>query len=255
MTYRLKFLDPGAIGPYSGFGWPKPRGSRPGKWVRVDALVVCERGIHVCTWDQAPWWLRAEAWVIEVAGDVLDAGDKQVWSRGRLVRQAESWDRVAVVRFACDCAARVLSLFQERYPDDDRPRKAIQAARAWARCPCERHANSVDAAAAAYTAAANAAADAANAAYNAAADAANAAYAYAAAAAAYAAYAAARAAYVSYAAVGGASHLAYTPYTAAANAAYHAAYAVRAAARDAGGEHRWQARRLRHYIDAPEVAA
>jgi hypothetical protein len=34
---------------------------------------------------------------------------------------------------ACDCAEQVLQLFEEERPDDDRPRKAIEAGRAWAR--------------------------------------------------------------------------------------------------------------------------
>jgi hypothetical protein len=34
---------------------------------------------------------------------------------------------------AADCAERVLALFESRIPNDDRPRKAIDAARAWAR--------------------------------------------------------------------------------------------------------------------------
>jgi hypothetical protein len=34
---------------------------------------------------------------------------------------------------AADCAERVLSLFEGKYPEDTRPRKAIEAARAWAR--------------------------------------------------------------------------------------------------------------------------
>jgi hypothetical protein len=34
---------------------------------------------------------------------------------------------------AADCAERVLALFEGQYPGDDRPRKAIEAARAWAR--------------------------------------------------------------------------------------------------------------------------
>ncbi|MFH0834752.1 MAG: hypothetical protein V1881_00205 [Candidatus Micrarchaeota archaeon] len=35
--------------------------------------------------------------------------------------------------WAADCAEHVLSHFEEKYPKDDRPRKAIEAARAWAR--------------------------------------------------------------------------------------------------------------------------
>jgi len=34
--------------------------------------------------------------------------------------------------WAADCAERVLPYFEERYPEDDRPRKAIEAARTWA---------------------------------------------------------------------------------------------------------------------------
>jgi hypothetical protein len=33
--------------------------------------------------------------------------------------------------WAADCADRALPFFEERYPDDDRPRKAIEALRAW----------------------------------------------------------------------------------------------------------------------------
>jgi hypothetical protein len=35
--------------------------------------------------------------------------------------------------WAADCAEHVLPLFTARYPEDDRPRRAIETARAWAR--------------------------------------------------------------------------------------------------------------------------
>jgi hypothetical protein len=35
--------------------------------------------------------------------------------------------------WAADCAAHVLPLFAEQHPQDDRPRRAIETARAWAR--------------------------------------------------------------------------------------------------------------------------
>ena len=35
--------------------------------------------------------------------------------------------------WAADCAEHVLPLFKGQYPQDDRPRRAIEAARAWAR--------------------------------------------------------------------------------------------------------------------------
>ncbi len=100
------------------------------------------------------------------------------------------------VKCAIGFAESVLPLFEAKYPNDNRPRLAIEAARAWIGDPCERTADAARAADAAY-----AAAYAANAAYYAA-RAADAAY-----AAAYAANAAAN----------------------AADAAYYAARAARAA--------------------------
>lgn len=35
--------------------------------------------------------------------------------------------------WAADCAERVLPYFEKKYPEDNRPRKAIEACRAWAR--------------------------------------------------------------------------------------------------------------------------
>ncbi len=42
-------------------------------------------------------------------------------------------DHRLLARWAADCAHRVLHHFEARAPKDDRPRKAIEAARAWAR--------------------------------------------------------------------------------------------------------------------------
>jgi hypothetical protein len=46
---------------------------------------------------------------------------------------ADVLDPKALARWAADCAERVLAQFERRHPDDDRPRRAIDAARAWAR--------------------------------------------------------------------------------------------------------------------------
>jgi hypothetical protein len=108
------------------------------------------------------------------------------------------------VQFAVLCAESVLHIYENQYPDDNRPRKAIEAAQNYLKKPS------------------NAAAKAANAA----AKAANAAYAAKATKAAYAAYAAAYAAKAAYEA--------YEAY--AAYAAYEAANAVAYAAKAANVE-------------------
>lgn len=49
----LKFLETGAMGPYSKFSWPVPNG-KPGAWVKAKGnLVACENGIHACTLEQS----------------------------------------------------------------------------------------------------------------------------------------------------------------------------------------------------------
>ena len=42
-------------------------------------------------------------------------------------------DHQLLARWAADCAEHVLHLFEEARPDDDRPRRAIELGRAWAR--------------------------------------------------------------------------------------------------------------------------
>jgi hypothetical protein len=42
-------------------------------------------------------------------------------------------DHESLALWAADCAEHVLPRFEEQYPEDERPRKAIEAARAWAR--------------------------------------------------------------------------------------------------------------------------
>lgn len=42
-------------------------------------------------------------------------------------------DHKTLAIWACDCAERVLPYFERSYPADDRPRRAIEAGRAWAR--------------------------------------------------------------------------------------------------------------------------
>ncbi len=42
-------------------------------------------------------------------------------------------DHKTLAIWACDCAERVLPYFETSYPEDDRPRRALEAGRAWAR--------------------------------------------------------------------------------------------------------------------------
>jgi hypothetical protein len=148
---------------------------------------------------------------------LLDSSNsnKLSWSIWLIARMLSRKDEI---RYAIFAAEQVIEIFEKQYPDDKRPRNAIEAAKKVLKNPSLKNKN---AAANAYAAAVNAAA-AANAAYTVAA--ANAAY----AAAANAACAAANAAYA--AAVNAAAANAYAAaaaaYAAAANAACAAANAA-----------------------------
>ena len=146
------------------------------------------------------------------------------WANWLLVRVLD--DKIKQVKYAVFAAEQVLYIYEDRYPKDDRPRKAIQAAKRYLECSIKEGADAADAADAAAAAAYADADAAAAAAYADAADAAAAAaYADAADAAAAAADAAyADAAYAAYAAYAAAA------YAAAADAAADAAYVDAAAA-------------------------
>lgn len=60
------------------------------------------------------------------------------------------------VQFSILCAERVLPIFEQRYPDDKRPRQAIEAAKEWMRNPTEKNAKIAYAAAIAVLVASNA---------------------------------------------------------------------------------------------------
>jgi hypothetical protein len=115
--------------------------------------------------------------------------DKYQWANWLIVRTMTKPQYVAYAIFA---AEQVIDIFEKKYPDDKRPRKAIDAAKKWLKNRTDENAAAADAAAAAYAAYAAYAADDA-----------------AAYAAAYAAYAAdAAAAYAAYAADAAAAYAA-----------------------------------------------
>jgi hypothetical protein len=47
-------------------------------------------------------------------------------------KRLDEQDHKSLARWAADCAEHVLPYF-EKYSEDDRPRKALEAGRAWAR--------------------------------------------------------------------------------------------------------------------------
>jgi hypothetical protein len=49
------------------------------------------------------------------------------------MKKYDKQDQIALAIWAVDCAERVLRLFEESYPEDDSPRKAIETCKVWIR--------------------------------------------------------------------------------------------------------------------------
>jgi hypothetical protein len=106
-------------------------------------------------------WLDEALYELEYADEpIVGSCRTKVFGRkARLVRRIEAWNDESARLFAADCAEDVLPIFEREYPDDDRPRKAIEAARAYARGEIDAAARAAEAAAEAAEAAAEAARD------------------------------------------------------------------------------------------------
>lgn len=106
----------------------------PGEWmpeVRGN-LEPCANGYHVVTLEQLLDWLGERIFEVEPGDEIVHEDNKSVTRTCRLTRECTGWNERTARLFACDCAERVLYLFEARHPDDGRPRKAIEIARRYA---------------------------------------------------------------------------------------------------------------------------
>ena len=107
-------------------------------WYHEDNISICNKGFHASkTPLQALKYVAGEILSqVEVKGKSEVNDDKECWSDMRIVK-AYHWkkeDSVALSIFASEC---VLENFEKVFPDDKRPREAIEAARKWLAEPTE----------------------------------------------------------------------------------------------------------------------
>src|SRR3990167_1820041 len=115
--------------------WHRPHGrNRPGKWMpKITDLEPCVRGYHVCdNHTDMLSWLGPDIWVCEWRGLSVRSSSKRVVEQARLIRHVDAWNEQSARLFAADCAEHVLPFWEARF-DDDRPRRAIAAARSRSR--------------------------------------------------------------------------------------------------------------------------
>ena len=106
---------------------------KPGRWMpRVTDIKPCERGYHVFSRKDILQWVNATLYEAEVRGETIDHGDKTVAESCRLIRPVSGCNESTLRLFACRVAEDVLPIYEREYPDDYRPRKAIETARRYA---------------------------------------------------------------------------------------------------------------------------
>jgi hypothetical protein len=139
MTTYYKCLAAGGKPANGGAGvWSLPVKNKDGTWQagdwmpHIEDIELCRRGYHACEWKDVLRWGSAELYIVELGGKVIIGDDKVVAQTARLLSRVEAWNDRTLRLFACDCAERVLPTFECKYPDDKRPRLAIETARRYA---------------------------------------------------------------------------------------------------------------------------
>lgn len=95
-----KFLDHGAVAPFTGFRWPV------GEWVDGGRVDPCRSGIHACRVGDLAVWLGEELWEIELEGEIVERERQVIAQRGRLVGQVDGWTDELLDGFGELCARR-----------------------------------------------------------------------------------------------------------------------------------------------------
>lgn len=100
-----------------------------------DKIIPCEYGYHASftLFGALSYAPGPVACLVELSGEIIEHGnpiDKYAASSRQLIKAINIGKQLRL--FAADCAEHVLHIFEEKFPNDLRPRKAIVAARDYA---------------------------------------------------------------------------------------------------------------------------
>ena len=121
--------------PVYGLGvWNLPHDNEPGEWMPkiAGSLVPCKNGYHLCRREDLVRHLSECVYTAEYSGEYIDSVNEIVVRRARLLAPIMTWTHRTARLFACDCAERVLAIYEQHYDDDQGPRNAIASARRYA---------------------------------------------------------------------------------------------------------------------------
>ena len=112
-----------------------------GKWHKISGtLKICSKGFHASeNIIDAMGFVNAEVLAkVEVRGESIVQDNKQCWSEMKIIKAYE-WTKKDSVSLAVYAAELVIGIYEKEYPNDKRPRQAIEAAKAWLKNPTEKN--------------------------------------------------------------------------------------------------------------------
>ena len=126
MKTAYKFLRTGMRSEYDGSRW------KFGEWRQVDAPTVECHGLNASRLiPDALHYVQGEVLArVEYKGTVVTGSDKVTCEYMRVVT-TWPWTKRMSVQLATFAARHVLPIWERQYPDDPRPRTAIEAAESW----------------------------------------------------------------------------------------------------------------------------
>ena len=130
-----------------------------GKWYKHDGEVsLCNGGFHASEniIDAMGFVNMGVLAKVEVKGKHEKQDDKQAWEYMKIVK-AWKWEKKDSVALSIYAAELCIDNFEKKYPDDKRPRQAIEAAKKWLEDPTKANQIAAESAASAAWSAASAA--------------------------------------------------------------------------------------------------
>jgi len=102
------------------------------EWKHEDKINLCNSGFHCSKeiWEAFSYVQGEILAEVEVKGESSISDDKEVYSDMRIVKMYK-WQKKDSVALSIYSAELCLKNFEKFYPDDKRPREAIEAAKKW----------------------------------------------------------------------------------------------------------------------------
>jgi hypothetical protein len=122
---RYKFLREGLKSENGNLEW------KIDKWNKAEGkLVMCSQGLHACKdpYDAFSYVQGEILALVECRGKHLTVGNKECWREQRVIKTYK-WTKKDSLRLAIYSAELCLNIFEKMYPEDKRPREAIEAAK------------------------------------------------------------------------------------------------------------------------------